>query len=438
MYRKTAESMLDFISASPTAFHAVENIKNILKFSGFEELQESRPWNIELNRAYFVCRNGSSIIAFRTGSSASNTGFNIIASHTDSPTFKLKEKAELRTGAEYTRLNVEGYGGMISSSWLDRPLSIAGRVIISIPGGGIESRLICFDRDLVLIPNVAIHMNRKANEGYKWNTQIDMLPLFSSGYEQGALTDMIARELGIKPDSIIGSDLYLYSREHSSVWGKNGEFVSSGRLDDLQCVYSSLVAMMASENPNTINVMACFDNEEVGSGTKQGADSTFLYDTLKRISLGLGMSESEYLQALASGFMLSADNAHAVHPNHPEFTDVENHVFMNKGVVLKSHAGQKYTSDGMSTAIVRAIADKAFIPLQYFSNRSDMAGGSTLGNISMSHVSIKSADIGLAQLAMHSCYETAGAKDTEYMIKFMKEFYSVRFQEFGDGMIRII
>jgi aspartyl aminopeptidase len=321
---------------------------------------------------------------------------------------------------------------------MDRPLSIAGRVLVRSADGTIASKLLDFRRDLVLIPSVAVHMNRNVNDGFAYNKQVDLLPLFSADIKEGALSALIAEELGVEQDAILGSDLYLYNREKPSIWGLDDEFVSSGRLDDQQCVFASLKALLLGGHPKTINVMACFDNEEVGSGTKQGADSTFLYDVLKRINLALGRDENEFLRAIASSFMLSADNAHAVHPNHPEHTDDGNCTYMNEGVVVKSHAGQKYTSDGMSVAIVRQLAAGADVPIQFFANRSDKAGGSTLGNIAMAHVSMNSADIGIPQLAMHSSYETAGIRDTLYMVQLMQEFYSCHMEEAAPGVIRLI
>ena len=436
MYRQLTEDMLSFIQKNPTAFHTIASLQSALDGAGFQELLESGPWKLEKGRGYYVCRNGSSIVAFRLGTELDGYSFNIAASHSDSPVFKVKEKAELRVNEKYTRLNTEGYGGMICSTWLDRPLSIAGRVLVRESGGTIASRLVHFDRDLVLIPNVAIHMNREVNDGFKFNKQVDMLPLFA-GQEDGTLLELVAEELGVEKDNILGSDLYLYNRDRPAVWGRNGEFVSSGRLDDQQCAFAALKGFLAGRSDRSVNVMACFDNEEVGYGTKQGAASTFLYDVLRRINLALGKGEEDYLRALASSFMLSGDNAHAVHPNHPEHTDAGNCTYMNEGVVVKSHAGQKYTSDGMSIAAVRELAARAEVPLQYFANRSDKNGGSTLGNIAMSQVSMKCVDIGLPQLAMHSCYETAGTKDTWYMVRLMTEFFSSHFEETGSGQLRI-
>lgn len=431
------KELLAFIQKNPTAFHTTATISRILKEHGFLELLESQSWHLEPGKEYYVCRNGSSILAFRLGTQLDDYSFNIAASHTDSPTFKLKEKAELHVKGKYTILNTEGYGGMICSTWLDRPLSIAGRVLVRQADGTIASRLLNLDQDLVLIPSVAIHMNREVNDGFAYNKQVDVLPLFSGSTEEDALQELIADTLHVSKEQILGSDLYLYNRQPASVWGCHGEFLSCGRLDDQQCAFASLQGFLQGQNDRSVNVFACFDNEEVGSGTKQGADSTFLYDVLKRISLGLGKDENAYLRAVASSFMLSADNAHAVHPNHPEHTDAENCVYMNEGVVVKSHAGQKYTSDGMSIALVKELADRANVPLQFFANRSDKAGGSTLGNISMAHVSLNCVDLGLPQLAMHSSYETAGIKDTEYMVQLMKEFYSSHFEEVAAGTMCI-
>ena len=428
--------MLSFIGKNPTAYHTAAAICGMLKEQGYEELLESCSWEVKPGGKYYVKRNGSSVIAFCVGAQLSDVRFHIVASHTDSPTFKIKENAELVTGKKYTRLNTEGYGGMICSTWMDRPLSIAGRVLV-MKDGTIESRLLTIDRDLVLIPSVAIHMNRGVNDGYAFNKQVDLLPLFGAETQEDALMKLVAEELGVEREQILGSDLYLYARDHAAIWGLDGEYVSCGRLDDQQCAFASVKALLESDNPSVINVMACFDNEEVGSGTKQGADSTFLYDVLKRICMALGRDEAEFLRSFASSYMMSADNAHAVHPNHPEHTDANNCVYMNEGVVIKSHAGQKYTSDGMSIAIIRELASRAQVPLQYFANRSDKAGGSTLGNIAMAHVSMNCVDIGLPQLAMHSCYETAGAKDTLYAIQLMKELYNCRMEETAAGCIRI-
>lgn len=429
MDKRISQELTSFIKQSPTAFHAVANIKKLLKENGYEELLEGQAWLIKPGKRYFVSRNNSSIIALNLGSALDKYSFNVAASHSDSPTFKIKENAEIEIKGKYTQLNTEGYGGMICSTWFDRPLSIAGRVLVQ-DGDSYITKLINIDRDLVLIPNVAIHLNRAVNEGYAYNKQVDMLPLFGgSSCKAGELKKIIAQELNIDAKYIYGTDLYLYNRMEPAVWGVNEEFVSCPQLDDLQCAYTSLQGFLKGGNDKSINVFACFDNEEVGSGTKQGAGSTFLYDVLKRINNSLGKTEEDFYQAIASSFMLSADNAHAVHPNHPEKTDINNCVYINEGVVVKAHAGQKYTSDALSVAIFRGLCKKAEVPVQFYANRSDALGGSTLGNIAMAQISMNSVDIGLPQLAMHSSYETAGIKDTYYMIKVMEEFFNSHFEE---------
>ena len=437
MNKKISQELMEFIKKSPTAFHAVNNIKEILLANGYNELLEGQTWNIDAGEKYFVTRNNSSIIALNLGTDLEKYSFNVAASHSDSPTFKIKENAELEIRGKYTQLNTEGYGGMLCSSWFDRPLSIAGRVLIQ-DGDSFTTKLINFDRDLVLIPNVAIHMNRSVNDGYSYNKQVDMLPLFGGSESKiGDLQKLIADELKIDQEMICGSDLYLYNRMQPSVWGVNEEFISCPQLDDLQCAYTSLQGFLKGANKQSINVFACFDNEEVGSGTKQGAGSTFLADVLKRINNALNKTDEEYYRALASSLMLSADNAHAVHPNHPNKTDVNNCVYLNEGIVVKSHAGQKYTSDALSIAVFKDLCKKAGVPVQFFANRSDTVGGSTLGNILMGQVSMNSVDIGLPQLAMHSSYETAGIKDTYYMIKVMEEFFNSHIEEVSSHELKV-
>ena len=437
MYKQVSKELLDFLQKSPTAFHAVETIENELQQNGYEKLLEGQVWQIAPGGKYYVTRNNTSIIAFHVGTKLENYSFNVAASHSDYPTFKIKENAEIEVRGKYTQLNTEGYGGMLCAPWFDRPLSIAGRVLVK-DGQSIVTKLLNIDRDLVLIPNVAIHMNRGVNDGYAYNKQVDMLPLFGgSETQKGDFKKLIASELGVCEEDIYGSDLYLYSRVAPSVWGLHEEYISAPHLDDLQCGFTTLKGFLNGYNDESINVYACFDNEEVGSGTKQGAASTFLYDVLVRINKALGKDEEDYYRALAGSFMLSADNAHAVHPNHPELTDVNNCVYMNEGVVIKSHAGQKYTSDGVSIAIFKSLCEKANVPVQFFANRSDVVGGSTLGNIAMAQVSMNSVDIGLPQLAMHSSYETAGIKDTYYMIQVVTEFFNSHISEMGSHELKV-
>ena len=422
-----------FIEHAPTAFHAIDEIKMLLKKEGFQELKESEIWNLEPGEKYYVTRNNSSIIALKAGKDLENYSFHVTASHSDSPAFKLKENAEIEIAKKYTVLNTEGYGGMICSTWFDRPLSLAGRVMVK-NGDRIETKLVKINRDLLMIPSLAIHMDRKVNEGRAINKQIDMLPVLSGSVkEPGEVKSLVAKELGVETTDIYGMDLFLYNRMEAVRWGSDGEFIGCPRLDDLQCAFTSLKGFLEAENDKNINVYACFDNEEVGSGTKQGAASTFLYDVLWRANKALGNTEEEYYRAVAGSFMLSCDNAHAVHPNYKQKTDATNCVYMNDGIVVKSRAGQKYTSDAVSVAVFKMICEKAGIPVQFFSNRSDEAGGSTLGNIAMAQVSMNTVDIGLPQLAMHSAYETAGVKDTEYMIKAVKTFYGSHITTASDG-----
>ncbi len=424
--------LLSFIEKSPTAFHAVKNISDALEASGRKRLTEGEKWELEAGKGYFVTRNLSSVIAFDIPEGAADS-YRVIAAHSDSPAFKVKENAELSVRGKYTQLNVEKYGGMLFAPWFDRPLSLAGRVLVKTENG-IKTRLVDIDRDLLVIPNVAIHMNREINDGFKYNAQVDMMPLFGSESAKGGYKKLIAEAAGVSEEDVLGCDVFLYPRIKPAVIGYEGEFIISPRLDDLECAWSGLKAFLAAKKPESgVNMLCVFDNEEVGSGTKQGADSTFLYDVMQRIAIALGMSAEDAHRAAAASFMLSADNAHAVHPNHPEKTDAENCVFMNEGIVIKFNANQRYTTDGVSAAFFHKLLKDNGIPFQHFANRSDVPGGGTLGNISGSHVSINTLDIGLAQLAMHSPCETAGAKDLGYMVSGMEAFYNARVRLGEDG-----
>lgn len=417
------KALIDFINDSQSPYQTVDSIKEILNKNHFTELKENKKFELHEDGKYYVIRNSSSIIAFTIGA-MNKYAYKIAASHSDSPSFKIKENAEICVKGKYMQLNTEGYGGMLLAPWFDRPLSIAGRIMVKNSKGEIEEKHIAIDKDLLMIPNLSIHMNRKANEGVAYNKQVDMLPLFGgSECKAGCFKAYIAKEAGVSEADIIGSDLFLYNRVAPSIWGANEEYISAPRLDDLECVYSSLEAFVNAKKAAGVNIFACFDNEEVGSNSLQGAGSTFLYDIMKRINLALDKTEEDYYCAIADSFMLSCDNAHALHPNHPEKTDATNSVYMNEGVVIKSNANQKYTTDAASIAKFKMICEKAKVPYQFFANRSDEPGGSTLGNIAMSQVSVHAVDIGLAQLAMHSPYETAGVKDIEYMIKSIKCFY---------------
>lgn len=434
MENSSAKKLLRFIQDSPTAFHAIDTIRGEL--SNFTPLRENEPWRLVPGGKYYVTRNGSSLIAF-TLPEGPFDAFQLVASHSDSPTFKIKENAEAEVRGHYIQLDTERYGGMIMSSWFDRPLSVAGRALVRAEDG-VRSVLVKLDRDMCVIPNVAIHMNREVNNGYKFNAAVDTFPLWGSEAARGTFRAQVAEAAGVPEEDLLGGDLFLYTRMPGCVWGVGEEFVSAPRLDDLECAFAAVQAFKAARMSGHCNVCCVFDNEEVGSTTKQGADSSFLQDTLRRILLSLGRDEEAYYTALANSFMLSADNAHAVHPNHPEYSDPQNCAYMNRGIVIKFNANQKYTTDGVSEAVFHRICEKAGVPVQHYANRSDLPGGGTLGNISGSHVSVNTLDIGLAQLAMHSCYETAGAQDVEHMINGMRAFYETDIAADGEGGYRAV
>lgn len=418
-FEETNRDLLHFISKSPSVFHVVRHIKAALLYAGFTEIREEDSWQIKRGGKYVVTRNGSALIAFSVPEDGGNA-FKITAAHCDSPTFKIKENPEMRDG-KYTRLNVEGYGGMIMSTWLDRPLSAAGRLFIK-DNGQIISKLVFLDHPTLLIPSVAIHMDRTVNSGHAWNIQNDLLPLYST---DGAADFMetLAQAAKVKAADILGHDIFLYSCAPGILWGPQHEFISSPRLDDLQCAFATFRGFTNGKKQKDISVYALFDNEEVGSGTAQGAGSTFLTNTISRLALSLGRSYDEIQAMLAKSFMISADNGHAVHPNHGEYADPVNAPVLNGGIIIKFNASQKYSTDGYSAAVFRDLCLKADVPVQTYTNRSDIPGGSTLGNISNTKVAVPTVDIGLPQLAMHSSYETAGAKDTEYLVKAVSYFF---------------
>ncbi len=406
-------SLMDFLDASPSVFHAVANLGKTLADAGYTYLPESADWQLTPGGKYYTTRGGAAVIAFRIPE-GSPKGFMLSASHADRPCFKVKENAEL-TG-KYTRLAVERYGGMLMAPWLDRPLSVAGRVMVETENG-VETKLIDLDRDLLLIPNVAIHMNRQANDGYKWNPAVDLLPLMGGKDAAGKFFSLVEEAAGGK---VLGHDLYLYIRQKAAVWGLEEEYVSSAALDDLACAWGCTQGFLKAEKSEAIPVLCVFDSEEVGSSSLQGADSDLLTHVLQRICCALGLNLA---RMQSQSLMISADNAHAVHPNHPEYADANNAPVVNGGLVLKFNANQRYTTDGASAALFRKLCGKAEVPVQTYCNRADLAGGSTLGNISVTHASVLSADIGLPQLAMHSCYETAGVKDVAYLEEAMTVFY---------------
>ena len=417
----------NFLDNSHSVYHATAGLIWELETAGYTPLAENECWELVPGGKYYVTRGGSSLIAFRIPRE-DPTGFMMSASHSDRPSYKLKENGELK--GKYNRLSVEGYGGMLMGTWLDRPLSVAGRVMVQ-SDGGIESRLVDIDRDLLLIPNVAIHMNRSANDGYKWNPAVDMLPLLGSEETVGQLQSLLEQEAG---GTVLGQDLYLYVRQKASIWGLEEEFISSQALDDLECAWCCTQGFLDSQESDAVPVLCVFDNEEVGSSSAQGAASRMLEGTLNRICQSMGWDVE---QLLAQSMMVSADNAHAVHPNHPELSDCVAAPVVNLGIVIKFNANMRYGTDGVSAALMRQVCQLAKVPVQSFCNRADMPGGSTLGVVSVGHVSVPTVDIGLAQLAMHSCYETAGVKDALYLMDAMSAYYSCALEIPGEGIYNI-
>lgn len=414
-----SEKLFSFIKSSPCAYHAVETIKKRLLDNGFAELSHAEKMP-EDGGKFFIIENGSSIIAF--DAPKKRNGFMIVAAHSDSPAFKLKASAE-RMGA-YSRLDVERYGGMIYSTWFDRPLSLAGRLLVKTDNG-IRKVLTNLDKDAFVIPSVAIHLNRSVNDGYKYNPAVDLLPL--SGLSGGkGIMEAVADSAGVCREDILGHDLFIYNRDEGKTLGKDGELILSPRLDDLACVFLALEAFLESEATDSVRMLAVFDNEEVGSETKEGAASSFFSDTVEMIS---GERRGEMLK---NSMMLSADNAHAEHPNHPELSDAQNSPKLGGGVVIKYNANHRYATDGVSEALFRSICEKRGVKLQSYANRADIPGGSTLGSIANTRVGLPTVDIGLAQLGMHSACETAGVADLSEMLSAMTGFYSSSLEAVGD------
>ena len=424
-------ALLQFLNASPSCYHAAANVAARLQEEGYLRLMEQEPWHLAEGGKYFVMRGDASIIAFRVPRK-NFAGFMIAAAHSDSPTFKVREAAEVSSAGGCTRLSVEPYGGMVMRSWMDRPLSVAGRVMVR-SGGNIVTCLVNIDRDLLVIPSVAIHMDREVNKGTALKANVDLLPLFSMGGENGGFRRLVAESIGVAERDLLTTDLFLYPRTPATVTGANGEFVAGPRLDDLQCVFGCMEGFLAAKESASVPVLAVFHNEEVGSGTRQGADSTFLTDVLQRLNAACGRSDEEYLTAVANSFQVSADNAHAIHPAHPELSDGREFPVLNGGVVVKYNAAQHYTTDAVSDAVFREVCAAAGVAVQRYSNRADLPGGSTLGNISTAHLSVHSVDIGLPQLAMHAAYELAGTQDTEDLVRVMTTYYSRSFRMNAEG-----
>lgn len=415
-----SRDLIHFIAKSPSTFHAVRGIKAALLYAGFTEIREEDTWRIEKGGKYVVTRNGSALMAFTVPEEGAEA-FHITASHCDSPAFKIKENPEIADGP-YVKLNVEGYGGMIMSTWLDRPLSVAGRLLVT-ENGHLAEKLVAIDGTMLVIPSVAIHMDRSVNQHKEWKVQKDMLPLYGMTGAKTPFMDVIAAAAKVKAEDILAHDLILYSRVPGTIWGEEREFISSPKLDDLQCAFACFRGFTQGQKEKYISVYALFDNEEVGSATSQGAGSTFLANTLERLARSLGYSYDETMAMIARSFMISADNAHSVHPNHPEYADPVNRPVINGGIVIKYSAAQKYATNAFSAAYFKKLCKDHDIPTQTFTNHSDNPGGSTLGNISNTVIAMPTVDIGLPQLAMHSSYETAGVKDTAYLVDAVTKFY---------------
>ena len=422
---KRIGQLRDFLDSAHSVYHAVAALSWLLEDEGYQLLPEGEQWTLYPGSKYYMTRGGSALVAFRVPEVVP-VGFMMSAAHADRPGFKLKENGELV--GNYTRLSTEKYGGMLMAPWLDRPLSVAGRVLVETEDG-VESRLLDIDRDLMLIPNVAIHMNRKVNEGYTWNPAVDMLPLLGGKDAAGRLEALLENEAGGK---ILGHDLYLYVRQKASVWGIDSEYISAAGLDDLECVWGCTQGFLSAREARAIPVLCVFDSEEVGSCSAQGAGSGLLETVLERICKALDLD----LPAMLNGsMMLSADNAHALHPNHPELADPANAPVLGGGVVLKFNANLRYCTDGLSAAVFRKICAKAGVNVQTYCNRADMVGGSTLGNISLGQVSVPTVDIGLPQLAMHSCYETAAVADAIALEEAMAAYFGSTLEVKGDSII---
>ena len=429
--KKFAENMLDFIYESPTQFNAVAVSAETLEKNGFEKLNPKENWKLEVGKKYYTTKNSSALVAFKVNSDeVEKEGFRIIGSHTDSPGFRIKPNAEIESCGAYLKLNTEGYGGMILSTWLDRPLAMAGRVFLrgENPFKPVE-KIVNINKPVCIIPNLAIHMNRSINDGYKYNKQTDMLPLVGLINEQlekdNYMVKLLASELDVEVEEIIDFDIFLYEYEKGCFTGANGEFISTGRLDNLSMYYSSVEALLDSDSKSGISIAVGFDNEEVGSSTKQGADSNMLLNILERICISLGKDRQQFFEAIENSFIISSDLAHAVHPNVNGMADPTNRPVMGKGPVIKVHAGQAYTSDGYSISVYKEICRECGVEYQEFVNKSDQRGGSTIGPISSTHIDIPSVDIGAPILSMHSIRELGCSEDFYNTYKTFVKFYEI-------------
>lgn len=423
MVNETVKELMTFLDGAPSVYHAVEQLRRMFEDAGYTRLDEGGRWDLQVGGKYYLTRGGSAIVGFRIPC-ADPQGFLMTASHSDRPTFKIKENGEL--DGNYVRIATEKYGGMLMAPWFDRPLSVAGRVMVETEAG-VQTKLVNIDRDLMMIPNVAIHMNRKANDGYAYNPTSDTIPVLGGKDAKGRLMALLEEQAG---GEILAHDLFLYNRDRAKVWGAQEEFFSAQAIDDLECAWSTVKGFLTAGESRSIPVVCVFDSEEVGSSSVQGAASTLLADTIARICRARDLEPE---RMLSQSFLISADNAHGIHPNHPELADAANAPVVNGGVVLKFNANLRYTTDGVSAAVFRRVCRLADVPVQTYYNRADIPGGSTLGNISLGQVSVPTADIGLAQLAMHSCYETAGVQDVEHLLKAMQVYYSSTLTVTADG-----
>lgn len=427
------KELMEFIDSSPSMYHGAENIEKLVAEAGFVRLNQSENWGIKEGGKYYILNNNSAIIVFTIGKEVKNPRFNIVGSHSDSPTFKLKPNNIIRTKDSFLTVNVEPYGGAIYNTWFDRPLSVAGRVTFE-KGGQIVEENVYIDKNILIIANAAIHMNREINKGYNYNEQKDMLPILGmigSEDEPGDfILEQIAEKLKIKPEEILDFDLYLYDRQKGSFVGINDDFFSVGRIDNLGMAYLSVRAIIENSEcigADNINMACVFDNEEVGSGSRQGAASPFLKQTIQRIVSLFSDEKEAFYKAVSSSFLISADQAHSVHPNYLEYSDITNYPTINKGPVIKYAANQSYTSDAVSAAVIKAICKEKDIPVQAFVNRSDKRGGSTIGPITMGKLNIPSVDIGSPILSMHSVKELGGCLDQEYILELFTEFYKGKY-----------
>lgn len=431
MERKQAKDLLDFIYDSPTAFHAVETVKKILDENRFKEIKESDKWDLKSRDKYYVIKNDSSIMAFVVGDeNIEETGLRLIGAHTDAPGFRVKPNPQMISEGKYVKLNTEMYGGPIISTWYDRPLALAGNVAIKgVSPLKPETRLVNINKPIMIIPNIAIHMNREVNDGYKYNKQVDTLPLLGLINEKlenkDYLMDILAAELNVNKEDILHFELMPYEYEKGSLIGINEEMISSGRLDDLWMVYAGLVALLDSRDNSATKVLVCVDNEEIGSLSAQGANSTLLNNLLERLTMGLGKSREEYYRALSNSIMISADLAHAVHPNLGDKADPTNRPVLEGGPVLKIAASGSYSTDSFNGAVFAEVCKSANVPFQKFVNRSDLRGGTTIGPVTAANLTIPVIDMGAPLIGMHSIRELATVKDNAYTIKAFTEFFSL-------------